>query len=74
MLGGGSRNTTVRAVKCKCGIINLLDILRLSQLNKRLRDPGKLFDCTLVTILTYDNKISVTERKNKIHISGYARL
>ncbi len=59
VLGGGSRNEPVRAVKCECGIENLLDLLRLSQLKKRLRNPGKLLDCTLVTIFTYDNKISI---------------
>lgn len=34
-------------------------------MKKRLGNPGKLFDCILITILTYDNKISISIHKKK---------
>jgi hypothetical protein len=37
-------------------------------LEKRLGNPGKLFDCTLVTILTYDGKITILKKNKSSHL------
>jgi hypothetical protein len=63
-----------KAVECLSRIEYILNLLGLSHLEKRLGDPGKLFDGTLITILTYDNKLTVRKNKTKTYISGYARL